>query len=89
MLSRRQALAQAQSRLDLAGTGLERREIALAEAERDLAETELMAGFDGILTDVNVVAGRLVTQNEQLATLMDATDLEVAFRISTTQYAAC
>ena len=87
VLSRRQALAQAQSRLDLAGTGLERREIALAEAERDLAETELMAGFDGILTDVNVVAGRLVTQNEQLATLMDATDLEVAFRISTTQYA--
>ena len=87
VLSRRQALAQAQSRLDLAGTGLERREIALAEAERDLAETELLAGFDGILTDVNVVAGRLVTQNEQLATLMDATDLEVAFRISTTQYA--
>lgn len=87
IVSRRQALAQAQSRLDLAGTGLERREIALAEAERDLAETELRAGFAGILSDVNVVAGRLVTQNEQLATLIDADDLEVAFRISTAQYA--
>jgi len=87
IVSRRQALAQAQSRLDLAGTGLERREIALAEAERDLAETELRASFDGVLSDVAVVAGRLVTQNEQLATLIDADDLEVAFRISTTQYA--
>ena len=86
-VSRRQALAQAQSRLDLAGTSLERREIALAEAERTLAETELRAVFDGILSDVNVVAGRLVTQNEQLATLIDANDLEVAFRISTAQYA--
>lgn len=87
IVSRRQALAQAQSRLDLAGTGLERRQIALAEAERDLAETELSAGFAGILSDVDVVSGRLVTQNEQLATLIDAENLEVAFRISTAQYA--
>lgn len=87
ILSRRQALAQAQSRLDLAGTTLERREIALTEAERDLSETQLRAGFDGILSDVNVAAGRLVTQNEQLGTLIDAGDLEVSFRISTAQYA--
>ncbi|MEM9317841.1 MAG: HlyD family efflux transporter periplasmic adaptor subunit [Pseudomonadota bacterium] len=87
IVSRRQALAQAQSRLDLAGTGLERRQIALTEAERDLSETELRAGFDGVLSEVNVVAGRLVTQNEQLATLIDAEALEVAFRISTAQYA--
>ncbi|MEM1272233.1 MAG: HlyD family efflux transporter periplasmic adaptor subunit [Pseudomonadota bacterium] len=86
IVSRRQALAQAQSRLDLAGTGLERRVIALTEAERDLEETELSASFDGVLSDVNVIAGRLVTQNEQLATLIDDDALEVAFRISTAQY---
>lgn len=87
ILSRRQALAQAQSRLELAGTGLERRQIALRQAERALAETELRAGFDGVLSDVAVAQGRLVGQNERLATLIDARDLEVAFRISTAQYA--
>ncbi|MBF9030707.1 HlyD family efflux transporter periplasmic adaptor subunit [Rhodobacterales bacterium HKCCE3408] len=87
VVSRRQSLAQAQSRLDLAGTGLERRRIALATAERDLADTELRAGFDGVLADVAVVEGRLVTQNEQIARLIDADALEVAFRVSTAQYA--
>ncbi|MBF9032760.1 HlyD family efflux transporter periplasmic adaptor subunit [Rhodobacterales bacterium HKCCE2091] len=87
VVSRRQALASAQSRLDLAGTGLDRAGIALAEAERDLADTEVRAGFDGVLADVTLVAGRLVTQNEQVATLIDADALEVAFRVSTAQYA--
>ncbi|MEM9755695.1 MAG: HlyD family efflux transporter periplasmic adaptor subunit, partial [Pseudomonadota bacterium] len=87
VVSRRQAEAQAQTRLDLAGTGLERRQIALAQAQRDLAETELRAAFDGVLADVAVVEGRLVTQNEQLARLIDDDALEVAFRISTAQYA--
>jgi hypothetical protein len=36
---------------------------------------------------VNVVAGRLVSPNEQLAQLVDPERLEVAFRVSTQQYA--
>ncbi len=87
VLSRRQALAQAVARVAQSETALDRRGIALAEAERRLTQTVLRAEFDGILSEVNVVAGRLVNRNEQVARLIDAQALEVAFRISTAQYA--
>lgn len=87
VLSRRQALAQAEANLDQAGTTLDRRRIALAEAERMLAETGLRAEFAGVLADVNVVQGGIVNRNEQVATLIDAQALEVSFRVSTGQYA--
>jgi multidrug efflux pump subunit AcrA (membrane-fusion protein) len=87
VLSRRQAEAQAEARLADAETALERAEIALAEAERQRAETELYAAFDGVLSDVDAAAGRLVSRNERLGQLIDPDALEVAFRISTPQYA--
>jgi len=87
ILSRRQALAQAEARLAQAETALERRSIALAEAERARADTVLRAEFDGVLSGVTLVEGRLVNRNEQIARLIDPDALEVAFRISTAQYA--
>ncbi|MEM9343327.1 MAG: HlyD family efflux transporter periplasmic adaptor subunit [Pseudomonadota bacterium] len=87
VLSRRQALAQAETRADQAMTGLERRRIALDEAERRVAETVLVAAFDGILVDVSTVAGGLVSQNERVAELIDPDALEVSFRVSAGQYA--
>ena len=42
-------------------TNLTRREIALAEAERRLAETEVFAEFAGVLSNVNVGEGGLVS----------------------------
>lgn len=87
VLSRRQALAQAEAQFDQAGTTLDRRRIALAEAQRMLAETELNAEFAGILANVSVVQGGLVNRNEQVATLIDPDALEVSFRVSTLQYA--
>ena len=87
VLSRRQAEANAEARLDQSKTALERRRIALAEAERLLADTEIFAAFDGVLSGVEVVEGRLVSAGEALAELVDPTALEVAFRVSTPQYA--
>lgn len=86
VLSQRRALATAEARVDNAGTALDRRRIALAEAERRLAQTELFASFDGVLTEVDVAEGRLVNRNERLASLIDANALDVAFRVSTAQY---
>ena len=86
ILAQRRALAQAEARVDNAGTALERRRIALAEADRRLAQTELRAAFDGVLTEVDIAEGRLVNRNERFAALIDADALEVAFRISTAQY---
>ncbi len=87
VLSRRQALAQAEARVDQAETSLSRRLIARNEAERRLAETELSAEFPGTLSEVNVVEGGLVQPNERVARLVDPDALEVAFRVSITEYA--
>ncbi len=87
VVSRRQSEAGAEARLDQAKTTLERRRIALADAERRLEDTELTAAFGGVLSEIDVVQGGLVSANERLADLVDPTDLEVAFPVSTAQYA--
>lgn len=87
VLSRRSALASAEARLAQAENTLEERRIALDEAERRLAETDIRAAFSGTLTDVTAVEGGVLTTNEQVARLIDPDSLEVAFRISTAQYA--
>jgi RND family efflux transporter MFP subunit len=86
VLSSRQAVASAEARIDQAETAIARAELALAEAKRRLDETRITAGFSGTLRDVTVIEGRLVTANEQMATLVDGTALEVAFRVSTAQF---
>lgn len=86
-LSRRQAVATAEARVDQANTGLERSRITLAEAGRRLEDTEIFADFTGALAEVTVVEGGLVANNERLALIVDADALEVAFRVSTSEYA--
>ncbi|MEP4247859.1 efflux RND transporter periplasmic adaptor subunit [Tateyamaria sp.] len=87
VLARRQSVTVAEARIDQAQTRLARANIALAEAERVLDDTTLVAPFDGTLGETDVVAGRLASANEKLAVLIDAEALEVAFRVSTAQFA--
>jgi multidrug efflux pump subunit AcrA (membrane-fusion protein) len=87
LLSRRSALAQAEARVDQSKTALSRQAITLSEAERALRETELFAEFDGVLNGISTVPGRILGSNERLGELIDPTALEVAFRISTAQFA--
>ena len=86
VLSSRKNVAQAELRVDQARSRLERREIALAEAQRKLDATSLEAEFSGILSGISIVQGGLLSANERIGTLIDPTALEVAFRISNTQY---
>lgn len=87
VLTRRSALSQAEARLDQAQTAVVRSQIALSEAARKLADTEIRAEFDGLLSGVSAVPGGLLATNEQLGELIDPTALEVAFRVSTAQFA--
>ena len=87
VLTRRQAVASAQARIDQATTRLVRAEISVSEAERAVADTEVFAAFDGTLAEVTISPGGRVTANERFAQLVDPTMLEVAFRVSTSQYA--
>lgn len=86
VITRRQALAVAEARIDQAETGLARSRIAFDEAQRRLEDTGIVAGFSGTLSDVSVVEGGLVSANEQIGTLVDGNALEVSFRVSTPQY---
>lgn len=87
VVSSRRTLAQAEARVDQAATGLARARIARDEAARELEERTIEAEFAGTLNDVTLVEGRLVSANEKLADLVDPFALEVAFRVSTAQYA--
>lgn len=87
ILTRRQAIAQAEARLAQSATGLDRAGLALAEAERRLEDTVIRARFSGVLSGVALVEGRRVAANEQMGLLIDPDRLDVAFRVSTAQYA--
>ena len=87
VLQRRQSLADAETRVSQAETAIARARIDVEEAARRLAATEVRAGFAGVLSDVSVVEGRLVSANEQIALLIDPDALEVSFRVSTQGFA--
>ncbi len=87
VLAKRQALTQAEARIAQSATRLTRARVALSEAERRVDDTVITAPFDGTLSGVTLTLGRLVANNEQLATLIDPRTLEVSFRLSTAQYA--
>lgn len=87
VLARRISVAQAEARVDQAKTRAARQQITLTQAQRDLEDTAIVAGFSGSLSEVDLVEGRLVSQNEKLARIVDPQALEVRFRISTAQYA--
>ena len=87
VLSRRSALDQAELRRDQASTRLDRAQLMLEDAQRRLQDTSLFAEFPGTLSGIRLVQGGLVSPNEKLGSLIDPGRLEVAFRISTAQYA--
>ncbi|MCY4260357.1 MAG: efflux transporter periplasmic adaptor subunit [Rhodobacteraceae bacterium] len=86
ILSIQRSVAQAELRIDQARSQLERQEIALAEARRQLDDTTLVAEFSGTLSDVSIVEGGLLSANERIGILIDPGALEVAFKLSNTQY---
>ena len=86
ILSRRQSLQATEARLDQTKARLTRVMISLAEAERNLRDTVLLAAFSGSLANVTVVKGGTLTNNERIGQLVDPLALEVAFRVSTSQH---
>ena len=86
VLTRRQAVQTAEARIVQATSQVNRAQIALEKAERDLNERTLYAPYDGVLSDVSIIVGREVSESEVIAELIDPDALEVAFRVSTADY---
>ncbi len=85
-LVKRQALANAKARINRAKIALSRSHINDDEATRVLAQTSVIAKFDGVLSDVTGDLGALVNSGERLARLIDPNALEVSFRISNIEF---
>ena len=86
VLNRRSAVDNAKARGTSAGTRLIRSELALDDASRRLEDTKLFSKFDGVLSNITLVEGGIVSANERIGRLIDPNSLEVAFRVSTQQY---
>jgi multidrug efflux pump subunit AcrA (membrane-fusion protein) len=85
--ARRQAVVTARLRIDRAALAVDRAELALAEARRALSDTEIVAPFAGVLTEVDAILGDLVATNESVGRLIDPEALEAAFRVDTAEFA--
>lgn len=80
-ISRTRAIDRLAARLDQQRAAVDRAEVALARAQRDLDDTRLVAPASGYLTDVNAGVGRRLTANDRVARLIDVDRLEIAFRL--------
>lgn len=87
IIGQQQALATAVTRIARAEIAMNRQRIALADATRALQATEVYAPFDGVLGSVTAILGGQVSGNEILGQLIDPMALEVAFRVSNSQFA--
>jgi RND family efflux transporter MFP subunit len=87
VLSRGQARIVARKRVERSAFAVTRAQIALDDATRIADETRVEAPFDGLLSEVDAVLGRLVTANEKLGVLIDPAALEAVFRVSNAQFA--
>ncbi len=74
------ALVQSQSRL-------RRLENALKRAQRDLGKTILASSFTGVLSDVGIGRGQLVSNAVKLGTVTDLSSLYVSFVVPSEVYA--
>lgn len=86
LINRRQIVAGDEARVAQALIALERQKAALDDAIRAVQEATVTAPFAGVISAPTAVAGRLVTANEMLGTLIDPTDIEVAFRVTNAQF---
>jgi RND family efflux transporter MFP subunit len=67
---------------------IEQREIAVKRAQRDLADTRLVAPFDGVVNDVNAALGKQFSGfgADKVAELIDTSRMEVRFSLTNAQY---
>ncbi len=72
--------------LEMARAALERTQASVRRAERDLADTRLVAPYDGVLVDVAANLGRQLSTTDRVARIVDPTSLEVGFPLSNEQY---
>lgn len=83
---REQAVVAARLRVERTARSVERMALAAEAAARRLADSRILAPFDGVVLGLDLVAGARVTANTPFATLMDPSELEVTFLVTDAEY---
>lgn len=87
LLGREQSSDRLAARLRQQEAARNRAAVRLAQARRDLAETAIIAPFDGFVDAVNVAVGQRVGPGEAFAEMTQADTLEVKFQLANHHYA--
>lgn len=85
-VTRGQTIVRMQAQIDRLAASVDRADVRVRRAARNLAETRLVAPFDGILVDVSVTIGKRVSANDRIARIVDSERLEALFHMSDAQY---
>lgn len=83
---RESSLAAEAARMDQQQAVIDRLQVAVSRAERDLDRTHLTAPFAGYLTDIAVEQGQRIGADRVLARLIDPARMEVRFHLSEADY---
>ncbi len=87
LLQRSQAIARIRARAAQQAAAYDKTQATLANAERELARTRVVAPFDGYVTDVRLALGKLVAVGESLGRLLSASELEARFELPEADFA--
>ncbi|MEL6871743.1 MAG: efflux RND transporter periplasmic adaptor subunit [Pseudomonadota bacterium] len=90
---RRQTVAQGRNNLIVTDARIKQQEAALqrldntlGQRRQRLAETKLVAPFDGYVSEVNAQVGRMVSTNDKVAVLIDRNRMDVRFTLTDAQF---
>lgn len=86
VIQRKSNIIVQEAQLSRQQASIERIKWQVERAERNLADTEIYAPFNGILTASNIEVGRLINNNELLVSLYETDALEARFTMSDQQY---
>ena len=68
---------------------VDRINVQVKKAKRDLANTKVVAPFSGYLANINAREGRVLNPNDQVGTLLDSDNFDVVFNLSDAEYGRC
>lgn len=79
-------LSEAEQRVIDRTNRIERLEVALARAQRNLEETRVLAPFDGFVVGASTAVGKYLRQGDSLGKAINAKRLEVRFLVSNAEF---
>ena len=82
----RLSLSEARQQLIDRQMNIERREVDLLRVQRDLADTNMTAPFDGFLVDVTTSVGKFVNVGDTIGKAIRADRLEARFHVSNQEF---